>query len=346
MTSPILWCGGEDFDFQFAGTPPGISGFSNRWRPTYARYAYAYEGNGFDVTVSYITNNVAFSATQFWFSARVFCYTSQVVNQDCTWLKFKDSSYIDRILITTPNGSNAPACQYRVSKVDHLGVKTTLVLTTSGFLVGPSTPDKLDVFINYAVSGQILIYINGYQVFSYSGDVTTDGVTSLSYFSEGCLSAYYGVASAPAWSETIVSTRDTRTFGLWTQAPTGAGNTDNWTGVYSDVNQNTVNQSTPNYTGLNNQVQEYTASNSAPGPQLNVVSVVHKFQVVIDTTGPQHIQSVQRTGGTDYFSSSLSPTTGWLTLNVNWDVNPATLVAWTIPDLTAVGYNIGMKSIA
>jgi hypothetical protein len=147
------------------------------------------------------------------------------------------------------------------------------------------------------------------------------------------------------WSEIIIATTDTRNLRLATLAPSANGNTDNWdTGGVSNVNETTDNTSTVNASGTAGQIQEYTVT-ALPSGSFQVQDLWLNMKAQIDTSGPQHIQGMVRTGSTDYTSSNLSPPQGsWGWISTDWTTNPNTGVAWTTSDLSAVGFNLGFKS--
>jgi hypothetical protein len=95
----------------------------------------------------------------------------------------------------------------------------------------PGSPDKIDVYINYAVSGQFTVYYNNVVIATYSGDVTTDSQTSLSFVDFGVAGSTNtgGNNVQTAWSEIIVATQDTRNMSLVTQVASAPGNTDTFT---------------------------------------------------------------------------------------------------------------------
>jgi hypothetical protein len=63
--------------------------------------------------------------------------------------------------------------------------------------------------------------------------------------------------------------------------------------------------------------------------------------------GPQTANFVVRTGGNDYTSAPVAPSTlTWETMSNNWDQNPATSSAWSTSDLAnnSTSYNLGIES--
>jgi hypothetical protein len=364
MTSPILFAGGEDLDFQLVGgyttTTTGatngifIDTTAGHFRAGYARYGLAIAScgpgpvnNNFS-NFNYLRNAVPFSQTSFWLTARYYWNRNVVTTVSATqwWIVLEDASRIPRLRIrNTVTNLNGP---YVVEKVNAAGTATSLGTLTSTPSNAPSTPDKLDLFCNYAVAGQFSLYINGTLAFNYVGDVTTDGITSLSYvrLSQAVVpnSSNSSPTGGEVYSEVIVATSDTRAMSLVTQAPNGAGNSSTWTGSYTQVNGNLASNSNPIYTTTAGQLEEFTV-NSLPSGAFSVVSLVVKAEAATILTGPQNLQLAVRTGGSDFLSNTLSVGQPWSAIAFNWDVNPNTSAAWTKSDLNASGFNIGFESV-
>lgn len=239
MTSPILFTGQEDISFQGIGsnistvsTAPitiNTTSSSGQFRAGYARYSINVQQNTINGNF-WIRNANPFSASSFWTSGRLFAAPGSV-NNGSGWstMRWLDSNGVVRLLIktTTIFGS-----VLQIYKQDASSTQTQLGSNTnSGVSISPSPPDKIDVFINYSVAGTFALYVNGFQIFSYSGDVTTNGMTSLSYADWGmaCGSTVSGIQYSNHWSECIVATQDTRNMSLVTQAPLANGNTASWT---------------------------------------------------------------------------------------------------------------------
>lgn len=212
-----------------------------------------------------------------------------------------------------------------------------------------SAPLKVDVYINYGASGQFTLYQGeGGQrtMFSYFGDLTMDGNTSLGSVLFGQLAAQYLGTLHNVWSEMIVSSADTRMQSVWTRAAVANGNADTFTvGAAGNVNGNTATYSTFDYSLVAAQIQEYTAT-GAPAGTYTVQTVQETGVVSKGTSGPSHLQYLVRVGGVDYPSGTLAPTAVWSRMVNYRDVNPNTGIPWTVADLTAVGFNLGYESQA
>lgn len=256
-----------------------------------------------------------------------------------------DGSVI-RLYVSTPASFagliyNQPIC---LIKVDAAGNKTQLA-TSATLFPGPDSLSKFDVqVVNYGTSATVRVYLEGVQIISYTGDVTTDGATSLNGLR---LCAPTANNDWFWWSEVIVSTNDTRTLSLATLAPAAAGNAWSWTNSYAAVNEVTLDDTTIASSGTANQIAEATITNSTVPSTSGVVSVVVNARAQKgNTSGPANSSLLVRTGGTDYASPSAALPSGAFDLvSYSWDTNPATSATWAASDLTAVGFNIGIKSL-
>jgi hypothetical protein len=233
--------------------------------------------------------------------------------------------------------------QLKISKRTAAGTFTDLVTGTSGAFTSGVT--AVDLFVNYAVSGQVTLYLNGVQVADYTGDVTTDSATTLSGFTFGGIQT----AVQNGISEIIVSSSDTRGKALWTLTPQAAGNTQSWTpNTVTNINEVTLSDATFISTTANDSLSEWTTSTSIPSGSWSVDAIVQSARVEVAVSGPQHFDWVIRTAdGTDNLAGdSNAPITSFGNFkNKIWATNPKTGTAWATSDITT-GFNLGIKSLA
>src|ERR1044072_9443972 len=235
----ILFAGQEDISFQginssisTGSTAPIIintTSSSGQFRAGYARYSINIQQN-LSTGNFWIRNATPFSASSFRMSGRLYAAPASV-NNSSGWstMRWCDSNGVVRLLIKT---TNIFGSVLQVYKQDASGTQTQLGSNTNtGVSNSPIPPDKIDVFINYSVSGTFALYVNGFQIFSYSGDVTINSVTSLSYADWGMATGSSVSANTYTnhWSECIVATQDTRNMSLVTHTPLTNGNTAPWT---------------------------------------------------------------------------------------------------------------------
>jgi hypothetical protein len=273
-----------------------------------------------------------------WMTHRVWCDNEGNVNVSTPFLALVDASGIPRIVIFN-TGTNAPG-PYSVYKVNAVGAQTLLGVTLSGFSIQPASPDKFDINFNYAAEGFLTLHINKSQVFTFTGDITTDGVTALGGVNLGNNT---GRADS-AWSEGHVSDSDTRDYSVYTCAGTAAGTLDQMTGEVSNVNQPIVNDLVFDTTTTSGAVQRYLMSGPSIGNQ-DVVCVTTNVRCTEGGGSLSHIALAQLIGGEAFVSAAEALPTAFVAPGVqfNQTVNPKTGVAWTSADLNAAAYEAGMQ---
>lgn len=260
------------------------------------------------------------------------------------------------LIVRSPDGNarilvrqTGTAGTLKVSTRNIAGTITDLATASAGY-VGGST-NAFDLFINYTCSGSggVQMYLQGVQVINYTGNPCTDSATTLNQVEYLAFANTVGgvTCADTCWSELIVADEDTRGMALWTTNPAAAGNTQSWTpSTLANVNKAAISDSTVVSASTNNSISEWTVSNSIPTGSWSVKAVVQEARVQVGTTGPQHFEWVARTGGNDYVTGSLAPTTSFTTFsNQIWLTNPSTSAAWSTTDITAAGFNLGIESL-
>jgi len=353
-----LFRGGEDIDFSVIGGSYGLTNAANVWinpnagmayRAGYARCALSPAPAGGAGNNVWLRSR-QFSATDFWFTARFggnsLDYTTLSLPAGTNGLFcFRDAGLVTRLRLKPVHATLTQP--FWLQKVSAAGMVTNLAASTSGVSFRPSAPDKIDLRVNYAVSGTCQLYINGTLVLNYSGDLTTDGSTALAFVELGTVAGLgpTNAAENANWSEVIVSTQDTRNQSLVTRAPVALGVTHEWSGAAADVNELRENDATPNLSDTATQVQQYTV-NALPSGNFAILDVTQVARVTLGATGPQHVQLGNRTYSADFFSNDIAPTVAWDTYSHTTTVNPSSSVAYTTAELNDAGYNVAMKSTA
>lgn len=339
---PILFVGGEEGDMLKSSTACSMSTNTSNRRTAYTRAAMKIAS--YSISDGWY-GKFSGSATSFWASAR-FSYDSTFYNPALNGRPFGLCDGVNVRLYVGPNTGTTSEIQTKpiaLWKMDAAGNKTVLVTSTTLWPMW-NVVSKLDVqVVNYGTNATVRVYLEGVLVIQYQGDVTTDGSTSLDGIR---LSSMASVADGMYWSEVIVSTTDTRALTLATLAPAAAGNTYNWTNAVTAINETSLDDTTICYTNAANQLLEATITNTTIPGTCGVVSVfVNARAQKGNTSGPANANMVVRTGGADYTSASIALPSAFSLIQANWDTNPATGAAWVPTDLTAAGFNIGIKSL-
>lgn len=330
--------GGEDHDFTKIGACTVDTSTTAARRTANARCALKV-GASSAVTDGW-SGTLSAAASQFWLSTQLYFSNTGASNTSAEMIVLLDGT--TRRLKLQPSANVSGAVTWVLNKVTSSGTSTALA--TASAAIATSTLIKVDIYVNYATSGQVQVYIGGTKIIDYSGDVTTDSATTLSGFVLGQAASSNSLVSAN-WSEVIVGTDDTRSLNLITLAPTANGNTFAWSNSYANLNEVTTDDTGICTSGTAGDLGQVTISSSGitGTPAIRAVCVSARAQK--GGTGPQNLQLNVRTGGSDYFSGTQSLPTAFGRVAAIFEQNPATSSAFAYTDLTAAGFNIGAKSI-
>ncbi|MBI2233442.1 MAG: hypothetical protein HYU57_00185 [Micavibrio aeruginosavorus] len=333
-SAAILWAGGEEMDFTIEGVG-GIKGTSNT---TYFDNTFSRQGVAPNTASEFLKTGVFANSSLFWVRFRHILDSGGACDANKDWIKFTDSAGVDRLILRPTTASATPLIS--INKRDAAGTVTLLGTSTGNIDMNPQ--HTYDVFINYAAAGEITIYMNGNQIGTYSGDVTTDGQTSLAQIKLGSCQT----SSTTFYSQVIVSTTDSRLMRLLTRAPVANGNTMAWTGAVSDINENILSELNLISSSTAGQLAQFTVPATLPvSSNWAVQAVVQSGRLLRSTTGPQNFRFSLRTGGVDYTSPSDIPLElGYENFSYVWNTNPNTSAAWTSSQVTAATFNLGVKS--
>jgi len=278
----------------------------------------------------------AFSASTAacWITARF--YLTQAAFANTEFFSLMDGS-IRRITLRVSSGG-----VYQLIKRNTAG--TVITLVTSSVAPSLTNLQKLDVQVNYGTTGSINIYIGNALVISYSGDVTTDTSTSLSGFILGTHTS--SASGGTYWSEVICTSEDTRSLSLVTMAPAANGNAFAWTNSYTNINEVTTDDVTLCTSSSADQLAQVTVSSAGitGNPAIRGVCISARAQK--GGTGPQNLQMNVRTGGNDYFGATQALPAALGRVATVFETNPGTAGPFAFSDLTAAGFNVGVKSVA
>lgn len=331
--------GSEDADFTQIGTitTPGSSSY---YRTAWVRTALCTLNTG---ATDPPPNRIAatFSAlSSFWVHARLGGGGQSIPTNNAQIFRLLDPSGNAKIVLRTTATYNTWSVWTRTNA----GVFTQLGANFSA--IGPNGPaNSFDADVNYSTTGHFTLYIAGAQVFTFSGDVTTDGATQIARaeFSDSA-----GGGNAFNWSEVIVCDSDSRSMNLYLLNNGGfsAGQLQQWSGTFSNPNQPNINDANFISSATAAQIQDYKLSSALPAGIYSVLAVSVTGRASVSTTGPQHIEFGLNFNGTRFWTASLAPTLTFGNFANNiWNSNPLTGVAWTPADITATTFNVSIQSI-
>lgn len=323
--------GGEDHDFTRIGTGSVDTATTAARRTAYARCSLKATGGFGDGWVGTFTSAVS----TFWFTARL--YNASSGSNGYEIFAFRDSNGLKRLVLLCTSSNS-----FKIVKRDTSANNTDLVSNIGTSNIANGVLSKLDIFINYATSGSIQMYLDGTLVANYTGDITTNGSTSLAGFIMNGTSG-----NGAYWSEVICCDTDTRALGLGTVSPSATGNAFTFdSGSVSSINETTLDDSTIITSGTAGQIAEFTVSSLVPS--ISGYAIKGLFITARSSkgpTGPQTMKGTVRTGGADYSTASQAlQNASFGRVTYSFLTNPATSSAWAATDFSAGGFNIGLTS--
>lgn len=201
-----------------------------------------------------------------------------------------------------------------------------------------TTGDGRQIDIKCVIDGAVgdfSLWVDGVLERSLTGDTDFFSSTGAAYVSiQG-----WGNSNQREVSECIIADQNTLSMRLCTLVPNGNGANTAWTGAFGDVDEAEINDADFISSGTAAQVETFTLTNlSAAALALTPVAVIGSFRARNAVTGPQNIDPAVRTGGANFFGSSVaglntSFTNGYQNV---WGVNPDTGVAWTTTEIDAL----------
>ena len=212
------------------------------------------------------------------------------------------------------------------------GTTKTSLASESGTSLLTNVLQKLDMqVINYGATATVNVYVDGVLVLTFTGDVTVTGMTDMDcvVFSF-CQNANFFV------SEVIVADEDTRAFSLVTMAGTGAGDTDAWTGAYTDCNPITINDANAVYTATAGLDEQFNITD-LPSGTFSVKACLVAARA--EKTSGSPIGTLKlgwKTGGTVNVDAGHSLTTAWACYERLALLNPVTATNWAQSDMNAL----------
>ncbi|MDN5836689.1 MAG: hypothetical protein L0H12_04975 [Nitrosospira sp.] len=342
-SATLLFAGGEDIDFNcVSGGTCVVDTATGRFRAEWAREAYRVDGITGDPAANRFATPAFTASTTLWVHAR-YCNDncgSNTTTANAQMLRLLDNNGNPALIVYGTGAAGTIKISSRASN----GSLTDLVTCPGAIGRGLA---QIDLYVNYAVSGELAFYNNGVKVCDFTGNVTNgDGATTLSQAEFASASAYAsGSGHSSSWSEVIIATTDTRSMARYSALTVVDGSTTGFSGtnVCSSIWRATaVNDANYGYSDADNVVHECAIAGTVPPGAYSVVGLVMSTRALVGTTGPQHFDFVTRVGGTDYTSSDFAPLPAFSNIgNYIQSTNPATGSPWAVSDFAATGFNLG-----
>lgn len=328
----VLWCGGEDIDFPKNG-PVQVYTVAGQFRAGYGRCALG----TFTGASNYPQSNpfVGGAVTSAWLTFRILRDQADAVPVSTLLAGLVSSSKVaSGLWIGTSAASNTRLALYTFD-----GTTKTALATESGnsFSV-PNVILRIDVqLVSYGASATVTVYADGTQIITFSGDVRVDGLTNVD--AVGIFASPLNSTREIPMSEIIVADEDVRAFpGLVTLALTGAGTTDQWTGIFSDVNGTTISDTTPNYTNTTAQDQQYNWTDLPAGAFIIKAVKIAARMTKSSSPAVTQVKLGYNSGGTVAFGTGATKplTTAYVTYEQLDSTNPVTAVAFVQSEMNAL----------
>lgn len=276
MAQFLQW-GSEDNDI-FGVGGAAIDTTGGRFSPNVACGLAVNSPNGLFPLTDYWRSIGQFSSGSFMVSGYIWtdAVSTQFPAEDSSFvMRLVDSNGVPRFVITnTGVGSNLGP--FILQKVSAAGVYTQLGAGFTGILA--STLQRLSVFwsptrvaVYIAAPGEPSSLIMG-----YTGDTTTDSVSSLAGYDLGCTSlGGSGSTGRTVWSGMVCGDFDVRSIELVKLAITGAGASSAWNGASdgSTIDELPMVITDGIDSGTANQVSLFTAPGSLPSGSWGILGV-------------------------------------------------------------------------
>ena len=324
----VLWCGGEDIDFQ-RGQLPTIDTTGGHFRSGYARCALVCPLNGTMLKSNTFPSGAVSNA---WASLRGAVYNGSTFGTNQKMWGFGQSS---------PLGSQKALVIYeatsgKVGLATWDGSSLVSLATEAGNSMVGATQQKYDLHVqNFGASGGIVdVYVDGTQVISFTGQASLSGFTSFDCVVAGAYNPTGG--NSFTFSEVIVADEDVRAFSLVTGVPNAAGFQDQWTGAYTDIDEIAIDDTDVVYTPSTGQVEEFGLSDLPVGTfAIKATKVISRSEIT-SGAAPTSLKL-------GYYTNSTKSVDSGHTLSNAWDEyeridqqNPVTSSPWTPTEINAL----------
>ena len=317
----ILWCGGEHDSIltncQFSTSP--------------SFYDATYSRGAFTITTNSFLNSpvLASPKTSLWMHFFIYFSTYSQSGSYYPIFGFRDSltsAWIGVGIGSLPRG-------FRFLSWDGASTFNTLFDSDTNLMVGGIRTATIDIQVsNYGSNGTINLFQNNLLLGSYTGDLTENGAVSLDQISFLSLSSSYFYGNI---SQMILADEDTRGMSLKTLAPNAAGDQNQWTGSYADVDDISLNDDDYIYTDAAAQNIQLGLTGMPTGTE-KLVRQVKVTSRIAQPTGGLGIKQGVKTNGAIHLGSEITPSVGFEHYSEIFNQNPETTSDWTASDINAL----------
>lgn len=325
----VLWMGGEDLDFQ-AGDPICTNTAASSYRSGYARFSVYACGPNFKISRASTAFNGG-PVTSVWISGRaIHTFNDNPARSFGVGRTGKQSS----LWVGNTSGNG-----FRTSLWKYDGTTWTNLASESNQSISVGTITKFDMeIVSYGATATVRVYVNGgfSPIITYTGDVTGGGATDLDQM---VVSGQLGGAQTVFSSELLASNTDTRLMSVVTHAPNLAGTTTAWTGAFTDVNENTINDATIVTSATSAQNEQFQLTD-LPSGSFSVQSVRLSSRSSSTGAGISGYSLGVFTNAAVSVPSPISLTPAWTPIETYYSINPITSSVWTPSEINSLQMNM------
>lgn len=215
----IYWFGGEDFEFPNPNIP-STSTLNTYRRSDYSREAVVPTGS---TSKGHYTDPIgSLKSGELWLSFCLYNHTGSGTSYD---------SYVSLISGETFDGWGiGRSNNYLALGKWTAGVWSWVASSTEDLHLSASV-DKFHMYINYAEGGEIKVYRGYTLAYTHSGEVLLSGVDGFNMIQ------FDGDTNYSPFSEFIFGTENTLYKTVKTLVPNAAGDTNQWHGAYTDIDE-------------------------------------------------------------------------------------------------------------
>lgn len=219
-------------------------------------------------------------------------------------------------------------------------------LSGTSFTMSASTLHTFDIKVSLGSSGEIKLYKDGSLLFTYTGDLTTNGDNAIRYVTwRGAVPR----SNNNYLTQVVADTGSTVGFKVFNTYPVNVGTFTDWIGNWvGGSNQSFNDEAAGTYANTVGHKTSWTGGALPAGASgMAVRAVVNSARAYV-TPGatPQSIAAGVRFGTTNYEGSTytLDALKGIEYVEHIWNTNPQTGLQWTYSDVGSIGFTYIAKA--
>lgn len=321
----IIWCGGEEIDFPNGGSvEPYLA--TPYYDPVYSRCGI-HPLATFGTIKSILFTGITSGWIHCYITMGSLTYTipgmigiCQSSNSKGLWVGIPDSS--KKFAIRTGDDASY----------------NTLASESGTSLEGG---DRLDLYFSgLGVSENVKLYHNGTLIIDFTGDVSQSSMSLLDcVYLRGGHSMFGNMTH---FSQIIVADEDTRLMSLKTLVPNAAGDLNEWSGLYTDVDEGYLSDADTIYTTEGSKSVQLNLTGMPTGNfNVKAVKVIGR---AADGTGVLDIKAGVKTNSVVHLGDQKGLEGAWKSVEEMFNTNPETANPFTSGEIDAL--QIAFQSVS